>query len=159
MGRKIFLSALLLAAAVWVCGCGGSEYMETAKKSEPTDIGVPTDYSVGAVQSPKLPGHWITVVDSGGEKRLRVFVDNVPKQMTTLQYDKNSNRLHSKGREFRYDLEGNPIHESKSGGPPLPLLLRPIEVDRETGHIMVTTWQRVPVDDREDEESGAFVTF
>jgi len=147
---------MILAVAGWALGCGGSESLENAPEAKPTDIGDPSQYSVGAVKV-GAGTHWVAVADASGTKQLRVFVNRVNALDKTdvalgLEYDPQAQQFYSKGREYTYNLDGAATWKQKKGpnvgqtGP--RMIQRPVEIDSATGKARYYGYQTLKREER-----------
>ncbi len=160
MRTRLMLLAALLGVAVWAFGCGGTEYTESAQQAKPYDIGTADEYDTGATKSKE--GDWIVKADIGGEVRLYVLSNKVIAPVDKgggmgLQFDSEKNQFYDQGRKHVYDLQGNALFNIPNGNPAPALGVRPIALDKENGHIMVTGFKVLSAKDRENESAGAYI--
>ncbi len=160
MIRRLLLVGVIVVVG-FSLGCGKSTSpLKSAPQSKPKDIGNASDWPMGA----KLLGSnvWITKVDKDGETRLMAVYGKIPEPGAGyVKYDPETQTFYSKDRQFTYDLEGNSLKKYESGEfeglARFPLVRKPVELDPETGHVLVYFFGKVVPNDRDDPTKRAYV--
>ncbi|MCD6405783.1 MAG: hypothetical protein J7M19_08145 [Planctomycetes bacterium] len=160
MIRRLLLVGIIVAVG-FSLGCGGgTSPLDIASEGKPKDIGTAADWPMGA----KIfaSNVWITKVDKDGEVRLMAVYGKAPEPGAGyVKYDPDSGIFYTRRREFTYDLEGNSLKKYESGEfkglGRFPLIRKPVEIDAESGHILVYFFGKVVPNDRDDPEKRAYV--
>ena len=159
MGMKFLLAGMVVVLA-FAMGCGGGDDpLDRAEKVKPTDIGTPDEWPVGATLCNNRI--WIVKQEVDGEMRMWAIDSSVPNFADAVQFAPETQVFHDKGRKRRYDMSGTALHSvltgPKKGGDAPDLWRKKLELDRETGHILLSMFGMVQQEDWENSKSGGYI--
>lgn len=159
MGRSFMLAGMIVVVA-FAMGCGGRDKpLDTTERAKPTDIGTPDQWPMGTeLYKNRI---WIVKQDVGGETRMWAIESSVPYFAQSLQFNTKTQVFYGKGRKRRYDINGIALHTvltgPKKGGDAPDLRRKKLELDRETGHILLYMFGMVPQEEWEERNSGGYI--